>query len=107
MSVIKLEPSNSGLNGNLKVPGDKSISHRSVIFASLAEGKSRITNFLTGEDCLRTVNAFRSLGVNIEQNEDELIIHGKGIENLKEPIVPINFGNSGTTARLMSGVLAG
>ncbi|MGI8315354.1 3-phosphoshikimate 1-carboxyvinyltransferase [Halobacillus mangrovi] len=107
MAVIEIEPSKGGLSGTLEVPGDKSISHRSVIFASLAEGTSKVSNFLTGEDCLRTVNAFRSLGVEIEQSEDNLVIHGKGVDNLNEPVVPINFGNSGTTARLMSGVLAG
>lgn len=107
MADIELQVSNKGLTGEISVPGDKSISHRAVIFASLADGTSHITNFLTGEDCLRTVHAFRQMGVTIEQKNEELLIHGNGIERLKEPTSPINFGNSGTTARLMSGVLAG
>ncbi|WJE14087.1 3-phosphoshikimate 1-carboxyvinyltransferase [Halobacillus sp. ACCC02827] len=107
MSDIQLQPTDKKIIGELNVPGDKSISHRSVIFASLAEGTSKITNFLTGEDCLRTVQAFRDMGVEIEQDDGSLTIHGKGIAALQEPVVPINFGNSGTTARLMSGVLAG
>lgn len=107
MSNIELQPTNKRLNGELRVPGDKSISHRSVIFSSMAKGTSYISNFLTGEDCLRTVEAFRLMGVEIEQKEDQLIVHGNGISHLKEPVQPINFGNSGTTARLMSGVLAG
>ncbi|MFQ3542987.1 3-phosphoshikimate 1-carboxyvinyltransferase [Halobacillus rhizosphaerae] len=107
MSSVELVPVTKGLQGVIEVPGDKSISHRSVIFASLSEGTSKITNFLTGEDCLRTVEVFRNFGVEIEREEDTLVVHGKGIASLKEPISPLNFGNSGTTARLMSGVLAG
>ncbi len=107
MSSIELVPVTKGLQGVLEVPGDKSISHRSVIFASLSEGTSKISNFLTGEDCLRTVEVFRNFGVEIEQEEDTLVVQGKGISSLKEPVSPLNFGNSGTTARLMSGVLAG
>ncbi|WP_347860480.1 3-phosphoshikimate 1-carboxyvinyltransferase [Salimicrobium sp. PL1-032A] len=96
-----------GLHGSLRVPGDKSISHRSVIFASLAEGVSKISGFLDGEDCLRTVEVFRNMGVQIDRTGTTLTIHGKGLKGLKEPEVPLYFGNSGTTARLMSGVLAG
>ena len=107
MSSIELVPVTKGLQGVMEVPGDKSISHRSVIFASLSEGTSKISNFLTGEDCLRTVEVFRNFGVEIEQEEDTLVVQGKGISSLKEPVSPLNFGNSGTTARLMSGVLAG
>nr|WP_224807624.1 3-phosphoshikimate 1-carboxyvinyltransferase [Halobacillus yeomjeoni]MCA0983028.1 3-phosphoshikimate 1-carboxyvinyltransferase [Halobacillus yeomjeoni] len=107
MSTIELTPPKKGINGTIEVPGDKSISHRAVIFSGIAEGTSKITNFLTGEDCMRTVQAFRQMGVSIEQHEDELTVHGKGIRSLSEPVAPINFGNSGTTARLMSGVLAG
>ncbi|RWZ60273.1 3-phosphoshikimate 1-carboxyvinyltransferase [Halobacillus fulvus] len=107
MSVIELKPSANGLKGEIKVPGDKSISHRAVIFSSLAQGISNITNFLTGEDCMRTVEAFKQMGVRIEQHGDQLTVHGKGIDQLVEPVAPINFGNSGTTARLMSGILAG
>ncbi|WP_082233997.1 3-phosphoshikimate 1-carboxyvinyltransferase [Halobacillus massiliensis] len=106
MSSIQLNPLKEGLSGNLSVPGDKSISHRAVIFSALAEGTSHITNFLTGEDCLRTVQAFREFGVEIERKGKEVTIYGKGINALQTPTQPINFGNSGTTARLLSGVLA-
>lgn len=105
------------LKGELTVPPDKSISHRSIIFASIANGKSIIRNFLRAEDPLSTVNAMRSLGIEIEETitqgsrEDlqssELIIHGKGIHGLKEPFDVIDCGNSGTTIRLLSGLLAG
>ncbi|UOQ93575.1 3-phosphoshikimate 1-carboxyvinyltransferase [Halobacillus shinanisalinarum] len=107
MTTIELQPATKGLHGALQVPGDKSISHRAVIFSSLAEGTSYVYNFLTGEDCLRTVEAFRKLGVRIDQEADKLTIYGRGIKHLTEPAAPIYFGNSGTTARLMSGVLAG
>ncbi|WP_079530124.1 3-phosphoshikimate 1-carboxyvinyltransferase [Halobacillus hunanensis] len=106
MSTVELHPSTRGLHGTLQVPGDKSISHRAVIFSALAEGTSHVYNFLTGEDCLRTVETFRKLGVRIDQSDDRLTIYGQGINQLKEPTTPIYFGNSGTTARLMSGVLA-
>ncbi len=105
------------LTGELTVPSDKSISHRSAIFASIANGKSIVRNFLRAEDPLSTVNAMRSLGIEIEEvitqcsseelQSSELIIHGKGLYGLKEPLDVINCGNSGTTIRLLSGVLAG
>ncbi|SIS37153.1 3-phosphoshikimate 1-carboxyvinyltransferase [Salimicrobium flavidum] len=104
---MRRKPVSNGLTGNLRVPGDKSISHRSVIFASLAEGKSMIRGFLDGEDCLRTVEVFRNMGVRIDREGTELTIHGRGVNALEEPVVPLYFGNSGTTARLMSGILAG
>lgn len=95
------------LAGEFVVPGDKSISHRSIMFASLAEGTSRISGLLRGEDCLSTLKAFQSLGVEVEDRaEDELIIHGRGLA-LQEPADVIDCGNSGTTMRLMSGILAG
>ncbi|UOR12467.1 3-phosphoshikimate 1-carboxyvinyltransferase [Halobacillus amylolyticus] len=106
MTTIELQPATKGLHGTLQVPGDKSISHRAVIFSALAEGTSHVYNFLTGEDCLRTVEAFRKLGVRIDQEADKLTIYGQGIKHLVEPAAPIYFGNSGTTARLMSGILA-
>ncbi|MCA0970354.1 3-phosphoshikimate 1-carboxyvinyltransferase [Halobacillus litoralis] len=106
MSEVTLESKTKGLSGEVRVPGDKSISHRAVIFSSLAEGTSTITNFLTGEDCFRTVEAFRQMGVNIEEEGSTLKIHGQGVQKLTAPTQPINFGNSGTTARLMSGVLS-
>ncbi|WP_407268693.1 3-phosphoshikimate 1-carboxyvinyltransferase [Radiobacillus sp. PE A8.2] len=107
MTIKKLHPSHASLRGELKVPGDKSISHRSVIFGSLANGRTTITNFLDGEDCMRTIHAFQQMGVSIEINDQTITIDSKGIANLQEPIEPINLGNSGTTARLLLGVLAG
>ncbi len=96
-----------GLRGEFVVPGDKSISHRAIMFASLAEGKSRIHGLLRGEDCLSTLKAFQSLGVEIiEKADDELIIQGRGLAGLQEPSDVIDCGNSGTTMRLMSGILA-
>lgn len=102
-----LVPQEKPLSGEIEVPGDKSISHRAVILGSLAEGTTKITHFLDGEDCMRTVDAFRSMGVSIKKHAQTIIIEGKGIQALQEPIEPLNFGNSGTTARLMLGLLAG
>src|SRR5699024_8140811 len=102
-----LTKTDSPLLGEIEVPGDKSISHRAVILGSLAKGQTRVTHFLDGEDCLRTVDAFKKMGVNIQADESELLIEGKGIDALKEPLEPLNFGNSGTTTRLMLGLLAG
>ncbi|SDX71979.1 3-phosphoshikimate 1-carboxyvinyltransferase [Salimicrobium album] len=104
---MKRNPASAGLSGEIAVPGDKSISHRAVIFASLAEGTSRISGFLDAEDCLRTVEVFRAMGLQIDRDGRDLTVHGKGADRLKEPDAPLYFGNSGTTARLMSGVLAG
>ena len=100
------------LIGEIDIPGDKSISHRAVMLGSLAKGTTRIKHFLTGEDCLNTIRAFESMGVDIltevnSDNETEVIIRGKGLRGLKEPSSVINVGNSGTTARLLSGILAG
>jgi 3-phosphoshikimate 1-carboxyvinyltransferase len=86
---------------------DKSISHRAVIFSSLAQGKSIIKNFLRAEDPLSTINAFRALDIDIDDRDEEVIIHGKGIHGLTEPLHVIDCGNSGTTMRLLSGVLSG
>ena len=97
----------TGLRGEIVVPGDKSISHRSIMFASLAQGKSRIRGLLRGEDCLSTLKAFQSFGIEvIEKADDELIIHGRGVAGLQEPSDVVDCGNSGTTMRLMSGILA-
>jgi 3-phosphoshikimate 1-carboxyvinyltransferase len=95
------------IHGQLQVPGDKSMSHRSVIFGSLAEGKTTIHNFLMGEDCLRTIHAFQEMGVDIHVTNEMITINGNGISELAEPKNPIDFGNSGTTARLLLGILAG
>jgi 3-phosphoshikimate 1-carboxyvinyltransferase len=107
MKTIKLKPNKSRLTGKIKVPGDKSISHRSVMFGSIAEGKTTITNFLPGEDCLSTISCFRKLGVKIEEKENEIHIYGDGFKGLREPSDILDVGNSGTTIRLLMGILAG
>ncbi len=96
-----------GVRGDITIPGDKSISHRSIMCASLAEGKSKIYGFLEGEDCLATKLAFQDMGVNFETNIDEITVHGSGLYGLKEPKKEINLGNSGTSIRLLSGILSG
>ncbi|TMU86764.1 3-phosphoshikimate 1-carboxyvinyltransferase [Bacillus sp. BHET2] len=95
------------LTGELHVPGDKSISHRSIMFGSIADGKTVIHNFLMGEDCLSTISCFRKLGVEIDVSDEEVIVHGKGWDHLKEPKDILDVGNSGTTTRLIMGILAG
>lgn len=104
---VTLLPTKNPLVGELNIPGDKSISHRAIMLGSLAAGTTQITNFLDGEDCLRTVEIFRHFGVQIEQSRTEVKITSKGFEQFTEPKVPLYFGNSGTTARLMLGILAG
>lgn len=93
--------------GEFSPPPDKSISHRAVIFSSLSKGKSVIKNFLKAEDPFSTVNSFRALGIDIDTTGDDLIVSGNGIHGLKEPHGVIDCGNSGTTIRLLSGVLSG
>jgi len=95
------------LTGEFTPPPDKSISHRAVIFSALAKGESSVKNFLIAEDTLSTVSAFRSLGIDLEGRGGELLIRGKGIHGLKEPANVIDCRNSGTTMRLLSGVLSG
>ena len=95
------------LKGELKVPGDKSISHRGVMLGSLAQGTTAVTNFLEGADCLSTINCFRSMGIDISRTEKEILIHGKGLHGLSAPSSCLDVGNSGTTMRLLSGILAG
>ena len=107
MEIIKLQPTMNGLEGVIEIPGDKSISHRSVMFGSIAQGVTRVTNFLPGDDCLSTISCFRKLGVVIEENENEIIIYGNGFDGLKEPNDLLDVGNSGTTIRLLLGILAG
>ncbi|RZT22728.1 3-phosphoshikimate 1-carboxyvinyltransferase [Fictibacillus sp. BK138] len=94
------------LNGKIKVPGDKSISHRAVMFGSIAEGKTTINGFLTGEDCLSTISCFKKLGVNIVQKDEHVTVEGRGISGLRQPSEDLYVGNSGTTIRLMLGILA-
>ncbi|MGN0158167.1 MAG: 3-phosphoshikimate 1-carboxyvinyltransferase [Brotaphodocola sp.] len=96
-----------GLQGEVTIPGDKSISHRSVMFGSIAKGITEIHNFLQGADCLSTIGCFRSMGVDIENNGDSVIVHGNGLRGLKKPDAILDCGNSGTTTRLISGILSG
>ncbi|PIE46129.1 MAG: 3-phosphoshikimate 1-carboxyvinyltransferase [Gammaproteobacteria bacterium] len=95
------------ISGAIKVSGDKSISHRSIMFAALAEGRSEITGFLQGEDCIATRKAFEAMGVNIRDEADKIVIDGVGLHGLKKPQLAIDVGNSGTGMRLLAGVLAG
>lgn len=96
------------MQGDIRVPGDKSISHRSVMLGSLAEGVTEVSGFLEAEDCLATMAAFRAMGVEIEGPEDgRLRIHGVGLHGLKPPAAALDLGNSGTSMRLLSGLLAG
>lgn len=97
----------TGLKGSISVPGDKSISHRCVMFGSIAEGTTEIRNFLEGADCLATIRCFRTLGIDIEENQDTVLVHGKGLHGLSAPSDILDVGNSGTTTRLLSGILAG
>ncbi len=96
------------LTGNCRVPGDKSISHRAVMFSAIANGVSTVRNFLDGGDCRATIDVMRGLGVRVEESSPtELVIHGRGLDGLLEPAEFLNCGNSGTTIRLMTGLLAG
>lgn len=97
----------NALKGTVTVPGDKSISHRCVMFGALAEGTTKVTNFLQGADCLSTISCFQQMGIRIEIRPDEILIHGRGLHGLQAPAGPLNTGNSGTTTRLISGILAG
>jgi 3-phosphoshikimate 1-carboxyvinyltransferase len=95
----------NNVEGSLSLPGDKSISHRSVIFSSLAEGESAIHNLGNGEDVKSTISCFSSMGVNFVNHDDSLIVKGLGLKSLKKPVSSLNAGNSGTTSRLISGIL--
>lgn len=106
MTKTTLSGSN-GIRGEITVPGDKSITHRSVIFGAIANGTTRVKGFLAGEDNLRTIDAFRQMGVKIDIDGDELTIHGVGLNGLTAPKNIIYAGNSGTTARLLIGLLSG
>lgn len=94
------------INGRVKVPGDKSISHRAAIIASLAEGPSHIQNYSTSQDCASTIACLRRLGVSIEENKHELRIEGRGSTGLSRPATELDCGNSGSTMRMLAGVLA-
>ena len=104
---MKLKTNINHLNGSIRVPGDKSISHRSIIFGSLAEGETKVYDILRGEDVLSTMQVFRDLGVEIEDKEGIVTIQGVGMDGLKAPQNALDMGNSGTSIRLISGVLAG
>ncbi len=96
----------NGINGIINIPGDKSISHRSIIIPSISNGICEVSNILKSEDVINTLRAFESMGVKFEEFKEKLIIHGKGIDSLKQPQNNIYLGNSGTSARLLIGLLA-
>jgi len=105
--IFEVEPGGS-LHGAVRVPGDKSISHRAIMLGSIAEGVTRVSGFLEAEDSLATLKAFRAMGVRVDGPEDgEVFIHGVGLHGLKAPEQPLDLGNSGTSMRLLSGLLAG
>jgi 3-phosphoshikimate 1-carboxyvinyltransferase len=101
-----IKPANA-VKGEITVPGDKSISHRSIMLGAIANGITRVSGFLRGEDNLATLNAFRSMGVEIEDDGDKLTIHGRGLHGLVEPEDLLDCGNSGTSIRLLTGLLSG
>lgn len=103
MNITKAD----GLRGTLRIPGDKSISHRAIMLGALAEGTTEISNFLQGADCLSTIACFQAMGVEIENRSDVVRIHGVGLDGLRAPARLLDVGNSGTTTRLISGILAG
>lgn len=106
MSVKSIYP-RTGLKGEVTIPGDKSISHRSIMFGAIARGTTKITNFLKGADCLSTIACFRSMGIRITEETGSIIVHGQGLRGLSAPAGNLDVGNSGTTTRLMSGILSG
>lgn len=95
-----------GLRGEVAVPGDKSISHRAVMFGSIAKGLTEIHHFLQGADCLSTISCFQKMGIRIENQGDTVLVHGKGLRGLRRPECILDCGNSGTTMRLISGILS-
>ncbi|MCY7345161.1 MAG: 3-phosphoshikimate 1-carboxyvinyltransferase [Pyrinomonadaceae bacterium] len=103
---MKIQPANA-LNGTIRLPGDKSISHRAAIFASLAEGETRIENYATSADCASTLECLRNLGVKIKQENSTVFVKGVGKNGFTKPAQKLDCGNSGTTMRLLAGVLAG
>lgn len=101
-----IKPTDS-IKAVITVPGDKSISHRAVMFGSIAKGTTEITGFLTGDDCMSTISCFKKMGIDIETDGDKVTVHGKGLHGLTAPTELLDVGNSGTTIRLISGLLAG
>jgi len=107
-SVFTTTEASQGITGTIRVPGDKSISHRSIMLGALADGITTVDGFLEGEDAIATVQAFRDMGVRIEgPHEGRVTVHGVGRDGLKAPAAPLYMGNSGTSMRLLSGILAG
>ncbi len=97
----------ASFKGEIQIPGDKSISHRSIMFGALADGLTEVTHFLQGADCLSTISCFQKLGIAIDNTPERIVIHGKGLHGLRPPASVLDVGNSGTTMRLISGILAG
>ncbi|MBS5431831.1 MAG: 3-phosphoshikimate 1-carboxyvinyltransferase [Lachnospiraceae bacterium] len=95
------------LKGEVQIPGDKSISHRAVMLGSIARGTTEISHFLSGVDCLSTIHCFQKMGIEIEQSKDLVLVHGRGLRGLKAPRGILDTGNSGTTTRLICGILSG
>jgi 3-phosphoshikimate 1-carboxyvinyltransferase len=102
-----IKPPEKGLRGEMVSPSDKSISHRAIMFGSIAEGVCRVRNFLKGHDCMSTLGAFRAMGVEIDMRGDTVTVRGRGLRGLARPEKPLYVGNSGTTMRIISGILAG
>lgn len=102
---MKLQPA-AHIRGEVTVPGDKSISHRAVMFGAISDGRTEIQNFLEGADCLSTISCFRSMGIEIEKKQNQILVHGKGLRGLTAPSGILDCGNSGTTTRLISGILS-
>lgn len=103
---MQIQPVTS-LQGTVRIPGDKSISHRAIMLGALAHGTTEITNFLEGADCLSTIDCFQKMGIGIDRAKDRILVHGKGLHGLISPSCTLNAGNSGTTTRLISGILSG
>ncbi len=104
---MKLLTAKHGINGELTIPADKSISHRSIMFGAISHGQTIVNNFLKAEDCLGTIAVFKQLGVSITEKNERIYIEGKGFSGLKAPKIRLDAGNSGTTMRLVLGILAG
>lgn len=104
---MEFTSSDRPLRGEITVPGDKSISHRCVMFGAISEGLTEVTNFLQGADCLSTIDCFRRLGIEIENTPHVIRIHGKGLHGLSAPSEELDTGNSGTTTRMICGILSG
>jgi 3-phosphoshikimate 1-carboxyvinyltransferase len=106
IQIVLIQPAKR-ISGSIRVPGDKSISHRAAMIAAFADGASRITNYSTSADCTATLSCLRQLGVRIEQAGNDLNVYGVGPDGFRAPAAPLDCGNSGTTMRLLAGILAG